>query len=232
MFLWSYYKVAYLKKGTPWTLGQAQTRISVGPLAEYVSFEQSTAPALVESHSKGTYSVAYFAHSLYYFPSSSTLVETFRSLLEAGVKTLLVAEWALSISRLAALPHLLAVLLQSMHPLPDGNIGMVLSPDAYIDAARQAGWELIGHKTSTPGAELEDGKWETGIAKTIVRDLGLETQTSQEIGHKVLKSGHLESLKTHADALAASIARLPKTTVDEVECMDVWTAVFKPVHTT
>jgi hypothetical protein len=184
----------------------------------------------VKSHRTGTYTVAYFAHSLYYFPSFSVLVETFKSLHEAGVKTLLLAEWALSVSRLAALPHLLAVLLQSMSPLPDGNIRMVLSPDAYIDAARQAGWELIGSKTCAPGAALEDGKWEAGIATSIAEEIGFKNQASQIIGEQTLESVRLESLRAHADALASAIATTPQAIVDGVECMDVWTALFEPIH--
>ena len=74
------------------------------------------------------------------------------------MQTLLIAEWSLSISRSAALPHLLAVLLQSMDPLPEGNIRTVLSPRGYIDAAKRAGWEVVGTRTLTPAAELEDGK--------------------------------------------------------------------------
>lgn len=106
----------------------------------------------------GTYTTAYFAHSLYYFPSSATLAQTFKSLLDAGIKTLLLAEWSLSISRPAALPHLLAVLLQSIDPLPEGNVRTVLSPTAYDDAAKQAGWESVGSRTFTPAVDLEDGK--------------------------------------------------------------------------
>jgi hypothetical protein len=178
---------------------------------------------------KGTYRVAYFAHSLYYFPSSAVLAETFKSLLDAGVKTLLLAEWALSISQPAALPHLLAALLQSMSPLLDGNIRTVLSPAAYTDAARQAGWQLVGSRTIAPRAELDDGKWETGIAKSITKEMGFEMQVAQKPAERTLESIRLESLRAHADALEASMASIPSAKVDGVRCMDVWMAVFEPI---
>ena len=119
---------------------QANRRASAGGIATYGNL----------------HSAAYFAHSLYYFPSSAILVQSFKSLLDAGVKTLLLAEWSLSISQPAALPHLLAVLLQSIDPLPEGNVRTVLSPAAYVDAATQAGWEVVGSRTFTPAVELED----------------------------------------------------------------------------
>ena len=156
------------------------------------------------------YTTAYFAHSLYYFPSFSALVQNFKALLEAGVKTLLLAEWALSISDPAALPHLLAVLLQSVDPSPDGNVRTVLSPATYVVAATQAGWELVGSRTFTPAAELDDGRWETEIARSMAKK----------------SEAHGGSMKAHADALEASL--LSDACSGGANCMDVWTAVFRP----
>jgi SAM-dependent methyltransferase len=209
-------------KGTPWTLGEAQSSLSTGPLREYICFKQTTAPALVASSPIGTYSVAYLAHSLYYFPSFSSLVQTFKSLLDAGVRTLLLAEWALSISRLAALPHLLSVLIQSMEPLTEGNVRTVLSPAAYVNAATQAGWDVVGSQTFMPAADLEDGKWEAKTAREIGK------QVVHAVSDRSPESVQLESLKAHADALERSMS--PDAGVDGVECMDVWTAVFQPAR--
>jgi hypothetical protein len=170
---------------------------------------QSTAPELVKSQPLGAYSTAYFAHSLYYFPSFAALVDNFKALIHAGTKTLLLAEWSLSISSLAALPHLLAVLLQSIDPIPDGNVRTVLSPAAYVDAAMRAGWNLVGSGTFTPAKELEDGKWETGFARSVAKE------------SKVYEEG----MKAHAGALEASLTS--EACSNGVECMQVWTAVFK-----
>lgn len=176
----------------------------------------------------GTYTTAYFAHSLYYFPSSATLAQTFKSLLDAGIETLLLAEWSLSISRPAALPHLLAVLLQSIDPLPDGNVRTVLSPTAYGDAATQAGWESVGSRTFTPPVDLEDGKWETRFARSVAREREIGKQIEQMEGERSTESVHLESLRAHADALEGSINS--ETGVDGIECMNVWTAVYRPAN--
>jgi hypothetical protein len=182
----------------------------------------------VASQPIGTYTAAYFAHSLYYFPSSATLVQSFKSLLDAGVKTLLLAEWSLSISRPAALPHLLAVLLQSIDPLPEGNVRTVLSPAAYVDAATQAGWEVVGSRTFTPAVDLEDGKWETGFARSVARNREIGKQAVQMVGERSTESVRLESLRAHADALEGSM--ISEAGVDGVECMNVWTAVFRPAR--
>jgi hypothetical protein len=197
------------------------------PFGGYLSFEQSTAPALVASQPAGTYNTAYLAHSLYYFPTSTTVVETFKSLLDAGVQTLLLAEWSLSISRPAALPHLLAVLLQSMDPLPDGNIRTVLSPLGYIEAAKRAGWSVVGTRTLAPAPELEDGKWEVKFAREVAGKRGIGEQILQMDGKRSEESVYLESLRAHADALGASMLDSKE---DGVECMDVWTAVLRPAR--
>ncbi len=178
------------------------------------------------SQPTGTYTTAYFAHSLYYFPSSTTLVQSFKSLLDAGVKTLLLAEWSLSISQPAALPHLLAVLLQSIDPLPDGNVRTVLSPAAYVDAATQAGWEVVGSSTFTPAVELEDRKWETVAARSVARKRERGKQEVQIVGETGIENVRSESLRAHADALEASLVL--EVGVDGVECMNAWAAVFRP----
>lgn len=189
--------------GEPWTLGEAQADLSSAPFGGYLSFKQTTAPALVASQPIGTYTAAYFAHSLYYFPSSTTMVQTFRSLLDAGVQTLLIAERSLSISRSAALPHLLAVLLQSMDPLPEGNIRTVLSPRGYIDAAKRAGWEAVGTRTLTPAAELEDGKWEVRFAREVAENRQIGEKVVQIDGERSEESVRLETLRAHSDSLEA-----------------------------
>ncbi|KAF2098969.1 hypothetical protein NA57DRAFT_56602 [Rhizodiscina lignyota] len=216
---------ASLDYGEPWTLGDAQAGLLAGPVGEYLSFRQTTAPALVASQPTGTYSVAYFAHSLYYFPSYATIIQNFKSLLNAGVQTLLLAEWSLSISDLAALPHLLAVLLQSIDPISDGNVRTVLSPAAYMTAAMEAGWEVASSETFAPVAGLEDGKWETGFARTVAEKTAIGRQAVQTVERSV-ESVQRESLTAHADALEASIVSAGG--VDRVRCMDVWTAIFRP----
>jgi SAM-dependent methyltransferase len=211
--------------GEPWTLGEAQAELSSAPFGGYLSFKQITAPALVASQPVGTYTAAYFAHSLYYFPSSATVVQTFRSLLDASVQTLLIAEWSLSISRSAALPHLLAVLLQSMDPLPEGNIRTVLSPRGYIDAAKRAGWEAVGTRILTPAAELEDGKWEVRFAREVAGNRQIVEKIVQMDEERSEESVRLETLRAHADSLEASMVEVG---AEGVECMNVWTAVLRP----
>lgn len=171
------------------------------------------------------YSAAYFAHSLYYFPASTTIEQTFKSLLDAEITTLLLAEWSLSISRPAALPHLLAVLLQATDPLPEGNVRTVLSPAAYEDAATRAGWEVVGRRIFTPAVGLEDGKWEAGFAKGIAKERRIAEQVGQLGGERSEESVRWESLRAHADALEASMDE--RVGLDGVECMDVWTAVLR-----
>ena len=182
---------------------------------------KASAPDVVSSSPHGFYSTAMFAHSLYYMPSTVTLTQTFKALREAGVKQLLLAEWALSTSRSTALPHLNAVLLQSVDPMPDGNVRTVLTPSEYIAVAKEAGWELVKSKTLTPRTDLADGIYEVRAARSIMssrqRD-GTAASGSPE-------ATKLKNQEVYADAMESSlVASSEKTTTS----MDVWTAVFKP----
>lgn len=207
------------------TLGEAQESIRNGPFGSWLSFHRSTTDAHIASQVHGAYSTAYFAHSLYYFPSAAALLQTFKSLRGAGVHTLLLAEWSLSISSLAALPHLLSVLLQSIAPTEDGNIRTVLSPESYIDLAKQAGWELVGYRIITPSDKLEDGKWESRFAREVAENVEsdqLETLTNSERNDETVR---LASVRAHASAFEASVRAVGD--VENTRCMDVWAAVFK-----
>lgn len=126
------------------------------------------------------------------------------------------------------MPHLLAVLLQSVSPLPESNVRTVLSPRAYIEAAVEAGWVHVCSETFTPAAELEDGKWETGLARMAVKESKVGQGLMRLGEERSAESVRLESLRAHSHALESSIASLGG--VERVECMDVWTAVFRPAR--
>lgn len=158
-------------------------------------------------------------------PSAATIISTFTALREAGVQSLLLAEWGLSTSRATALPHLLAVLLQSVDPIPEGNVRTVLSPAAYISAAKEAGWTLVADSTISPSTELEDGKWEVLAARSVVKTHQLE-QVGAQHDERSAEAVKIEALRAHAAALESS---LPGAKVDNVAAMNVWTAVFRPV---
>ena len=104
----------------------------------------------------------------------------------------------------------------------------MLSPTAYVDAATQAGWEVIGSRTFTPAVELEDGKWETGFARSVARKIEIGKQAAHIVSDRSTDNVRLESLRAHADALEASI--ISEAGAEGVECMNVWTAVFRPVR--
>lgn len=128
-------------------------------------------------------------------------------------------------SNIAALPHLLSVLLQSIEPLEEGNIRTVLSPESYIDLAKQAGWDLVGYSTITPSDKLEDGKWESRFARDVAGNAKsdqLKVLTKGERSDDIVR---LTSIRAHADAFEASVRAVGD--IDRIQCMDTWTAVFK-----
>lgn len=201
-------------KGRPMTLGEAQAKLKSSSFGSHISFRQCTAPDLVSSQPSGTYSVAYFAHSLYYLPSVETVRNTLRSLRESGLQTLLLAEWALECPRFEAIPHLLATLAQSIKPLPSGNVQTVLSPKQYVDVARSAGWEVVGQGIFNPIDGLEDGKWEANI---VMRAVQREEGNQAGVG----ESAHRQALQI----------ALEKIGMGNVQSMNVWAAVLRPSKT-
>ena len=112
-----------------------------------------------------------------------------------------------------------------MDSLPEGNIRTVFPPAAYADTATQAGWEIVGSRTFTLAADLEDGKWETGCARSVAKTSEIGGQAVLMVGEKSIESVHLESLRAHADAL--EISMISEVEADGIECMNVWTAAFR-----
>lgn len=156
------------------------------------------------------------AHCIYYMPSVEALNDVFASCRKSGIETLLLAEWALTASRIESVPHVLAVLTQAIHPAEEGNIRTVFTPQTITEMALANGYEL-SYKQTVSSPEMQDGQWEVDIARGLVK----ETLEKGEAGQEKRDS----ALKTHLDALNASIPGDGK--LKNVRCMDVWAASFR-----
>lgn len=191
---------------------QAQDHISQGPLGDLVSFKFTTGPDFLAKNSN--IDALVMAHCFYYLPSFDTLDEIFASCRQANVRTLLLAEWALKASTMEGVPHVLAVLTQSIHPAVEGNIRTVFTPDAIIASAEANGYCLT-HSKMIPSPEgMQDGQWEVDISRDVVK------QALKEDGMEVRN----RALRTHVEAMNASIPGDGKS--KSVKCMDVWAAAF------
>lgn len=206
---------AFVSTGAPFTLKQAQSYLAEGALKDYIVFEArgNVSQTLTRHPQFGYFTTIVFSHCLWYFGSTNEVLEAFKAAQKHGVKYMLLAEWSLRAGNMSAVPHVLAALLQSHAPVPEGNIRLLLSPYAIKSLAEQAGWTMDREDIVTPQPELQDGRWEVGMAVDQATKV-LQSQDGSEI--------HDAAVEPYLYALKQSIP----SNQNEITCMDVWTAVF------
>jgi hypothetical protein len=177
-------------------------------------------------------------HSIYYLPTASTFTAILRALHASSAQHVFLAEWSLEASSHAqALPHLLSVLLQSVSPLPEGNIRTVLTPNDMVALAAAAGWDLVGEHVIRPDEKLADGYWEASYAQGIAKKAaaaaivvplsgaGQDVAAAEETRSE--ESIKQASVRAHGHALLSAIKALPEGKASNTRAMDVWLAVLK-----
>ena len=166
-------------------------------------------------------------HSIYYLPTAATFGSILAALHRSGAQHVFLAEWALSIGDdLQALPHLLSVLLQSVEPLPEGNIRTVLSPSEMLKFAERAGWELVGSEIMKPADDVQDGGWEAAFSKSIAREVFKEERALSD-ADRTKETIRKASIRAHGEALLQAIQQLPEGKTSKTKPMNVWAAVLK-----
>ncbi|PVH92106.1 S-adenosyl-L-methionine-dependent methyltransferase [Periconia macrospinosa] len=219
---------AELNYGSPYTLGQAQSHISQGPLGRRITWVQQAPLDYLSSLShlpspggaNERFDAAVLAHSLWYFSSPSLVLSTFIALKQHS-KRLLLAEWSLVATHASAQPHVLAALtqaaLESQKPTSESNIRTVLAPKRIIALALEAGWQLE-RETRVPGREgLLDGQWE--VAAVLSDDF------DRELKDHVVDERERGYILAARDACEASVGCVPEG-MKGVGSMDVWVASF------
>lgn len=224
--------------GSPFTLAQAQAKLAESPLAEGTDMELSRnyrrlhfcrhdavsfftdttfAASLLSQTKSRVIDVAILSHSLWYFPDTSAVLATLQALKQQKIPQLCIAEWALQTTKSAALyytaqsslPHLLAVLAQSLLPMSDDrNIRLPLSPAQITALAVQAGWRLKKEEILPGPKGMRDGEWEVYAAEAMNRAGPQGTE----------RLAATEALRVAVEAIGGK---------KEVTCMDVWCAVFE-----
>jgi hypothetical protein len=212
-------------QGAPYTLGQAQTHISQGPLGKLITWIQQSPLDYLSSLSSSspntkTFDATVLAHSLWYFSSPSLILSTFRAIKQHSNR-LLLAEWSLVATHPSAQPHVLAALTQSPlecnKPTSDSNVRTVLSPKRLTELAVAAGWKLESESRVQSGEGLFDGKWEVSACLSPSFETEVEEQVSDE-----RERGVVFALR---DACEASLERVQGGRKG-VRSMDVWVASF------
>lgn len=212
--------------GAPYTLGQAQSHISQGPLGSRIVWVQQppldylSSLARASSGEIRTFDASVLAHCLWYFACPELILSTFRALKQHS-KRLLLAEWSLVATHPSAQPHVLAVLAQAALECrkanSDSNVRTVLGPKRLTELALAAGWQLET-ETRVPGGEgLLDGQWEVSACLSS----SFEQEVDQQVGNESERAVVL-ALRDACEASLESIQGGRKG----VMAMDVWVASF------
>ncbi|RAL17621.1 class I SAM-dependent methyltransferase [Aspergillus homomorphus CBS 101889] len=224
---------AELDYGAPYTLGQAQSHISQGPLGERITWIQQAPLDYLSSLSlpssaswppageSKAFDATVLAHSLWYFASLSLILSTFRALKQHS-KRLLLAEWSLVATHPSAQPHVLAALTQAALECRKSkgsvsNIRTVLGPKQLTELALTAGWQLERETRMQPAEGLLDGQWEVSACLSSSFERVVEEQVSDERERAVVLALR--------DACEASLEGIQGGRKG-VRAMDVWVASF------
>jgi SAM-dependent methyltransferase len=205
--------------GAPFTLAQAQSHLSAGPLGPLVTFHRADPIDFLATNPDTQWDVAVLAHCIWYFPSADTLRQIL-SALRGRVARVCLAEWALHATEPAATAHVLAALARATfeaHRVDSTeNIQTMASPRAIKEVVGQAGWKVETEGTVVPEAALSDGYWETGTVVDTEFAEDVEKEIKEERVKAVLASARDAAI---AAADAAGGAK-------RVRSMDVWVATL------
>lgn len=212
--------------GTPYSLGQAQGHISEGPLGKRITWVQQSPLDYLSSLStppgsdSKTFDATVLAHCLWYFPSPSLILSTFRALKQHS-KRLILAEWSLEATHPSAQPHVLAALTQAAmecrKPKSTSNIRTVLGPKRLTELALASGWQMQTETRVQCDEGLLDGQWEVYAC--------LSDSFEREVQDHISDEREREVILALRDACAASVVGIPEGWKG-VRAMDVWTASF------
>ena len=214
---------ADLDYGSPYTLGQAQSHISQGPLGRQITWVQQTPQdylASLSGNDSQQFDATVLAHCLWYFSSPSLILDTFRAIRKHS-KRLLLAEWSLVARKPSAQPHILAALAQAALECRKAksisNVRTVLSPKRLTELALAAGWKLESEASIEAGEGLLDGQWEVSACLSPSFEKQVEEHVSDERERSMVLALR--------DACEASLEVVPGGK-QSVRGMDFWVANF------
>lgn len=204
--------------GSPFTLAQAQGHLSSGPIGSRISWHNAEPEQFLASNPDKSWDYVVLAHCIWYFASPDTL-NTMLAALKGRASKLLVAEYALTATERAAVPHVLAAVARATVEAHDkdsaANIRCLLGPNSIRESAKSAGWTLEEEDTIVPEPALLDGSWEIGTVKSK----GFLEEINTNVTNPTLRT----SLLSAREAVLGAVAQLNG---EKVRTMDVWVSRF------
>ncbi|KAL0465167.1 hypothetical protein QR685DRAFT_538769 [Neurospora intermedia] len=238
--------------GTPLNISESQEKILQSPLGDRLSFyNQVDAATFFNSTSTTTtgdktFDVATACHSLFYFPSSASVISLFQELAAAHIRKVYVAEYDSKQTSfpITQTPHILAAKAQALYfaykaeadslkkqldhhvysssskkeemPL---NVRAAPEVEAITKAAQAAGFKVAREGKFTPKKEYQEGHFET----RYVRGARFEARVKEEEFAKERE----EEILGVVEEVNRAYEEMERGGVDKVRCMDVWWAVFE-----
>ncbi|KAK3490022.1 hypothetical protein B0T13DRAFT_519574 [Neurospora crassa] len=245
--------------GTPLNISESQEKILQSALGGRLSFyNQVDAATFFNSTSTSTtasdktFDVATACHSLFYFPSSASVISLFQELAAANIRKVYVAEYDSKHTSfpVTQTPHILAAKAQALY-------------FAYKADADSLKKQQVHHASSSSSSSSSPSKKEEmPLNVRAAPDVEAITRAAQAAGFKVAREGKFtpkeEYLEGHFETRCVRGARfearvkeegfakereeeilgvveemnrayeeMERGGVDKVRCMDVWWAVFE-----
>lgn len=216
---------APLEWGTP-DYASSQAHVLASVVGHQISFVQADPIEYLSGGAAGQkFDFIVFGYSIWYFSSPHILTRTLQEACQYA-QSVLIAEYSLSASLPAQVPHLLAALADNALESFRGeeskrNIRCALSPRQITDLAAEIGWVLAKEEIATPLPKQIDAKMEVRmVIKSRLFRADLDDVASR-MGPKI---GIM--LHSMIDAVTASVERL-EGGIDHARNMDVWIARFE-----
>ncbi|KAK3349093.1 hypothetical protein B0T25DRAFT_547188 [Lasiosphaeria hispida] len=216
---------APLEWGTP-DYASSQAHVLASAVGHQVSFVQADPIAYLLGGAGGqTFDFIVFGYSIWYFSSPDILTRTLQ-VARQHAQSVLIAEYSLSASLPAQIPHLLAALADNALESFRGeeskrNIRCALSPRQITGFAADAGWALAKEEIATPLSKQVDARMET---RMVLKSRLFRADLDDVVSRIDAKIGIM--LQSMIDAVAASVENLDGG-LESARNMDVWIARFE-----
>jgi SAM-dependent methyltransferase len=205
--------------GAPFTLAQAQAHLSAGPIGDRITWHNAEPVRFLADDVGKTWDFVVLAHCIWYFDGPDTL-DKILAALKGRATRLLVAEYALTATEKAAVPHVLAAIaratLEAHNKESEANIRCLLGPLNIKDAALKGGWALESEEVMVPDVALLDGAWEIGTVKS--------KWFLEEIDKYITDVTLKTTLLSAREAVIGAVGLLDG---EKVRTMDVWVSLFR-----
>lgn len=222
--------------GGPYTVSETHAHVAASAIGSQVSFWRTEAASYLLNPRGGPTGTGMtpkvdavtLCHSLWYFPTTESVTEIFKTLAKAGVPRVYLAEYAFtgSLPGPAQQPHILAARAQALlhaykTPRDDPgtkapNVRAALDVGHILDASDAAGYSVVRQGKFVPAADMIEGHLE---ARYVVKDMFAESVRAEGLAPE-----QEEEIMTYVPQIKAAFEKLAEAGIEKGRAMDVWWA--------